>query len=138
MKTHRIFSSFVAAAAFAAAAFAGDPTGTWNWTTHSPAGDLETTLKLENKEGQLSGNYSNQFGDAKIAHGAIKDDVVTFEVVRNLGGSDYVVKYQGKLEGDTINGTIEAPNPDGGEPRKLEWHAKRAASEKAAEAKPKA
>ena len=121
----------------AAAALAADPTGTWKWTTRSPNGDIETTLKLESKDGKLAGAYSNQFGDTAISNASLQDDVIAFEVVRDLGGNKYVVKYHGKLEGDTIKGTIEAPGRDGGEALKLDWSAKRTPKEKADDAKPK-
>ena len=109
----------------AAVAFAADPTGTWKWATRSPNGDIETALKLESTDGKLSGAYSNQFGDTAISNIALQDDVITFDVVRDFGGKKYVVKYRGKLEGDTIKGTIEAPGHDGGEALKLDWNAKR-------------
>ena len=113
-------------------ALAADPTGTWKWTTHSPNGDIETTLKLESRDGKLAGAYSNQFGDAAISNQSFQDDVIAFDVVRDLGGNKFVVKYRGKLEGDTIKGTIEVPGPDGGDALKLDWNAKRTD-----EAKPK-
>jgi len=124
MKILRFLCSFLALAA-AAAAFAADPTGTWQWTTHSPNGDIETTLKLESKDGKLTGAYSNQFGDATISNVSFQEEVLAFEVVRDFGGGKFVVKYRGKLEGETIKGTLEAPSPDGGEPVKLDWNAKR-------------
>lgn len=115
--------------AFAGAAFAADPTGTWEWSTKSPNGDIPTTLKLERKNGKIAGAYSNQFGPAAISDASLEDDVITFEVVRDLGGQKYVVKYRGKIEGDTIKGTIEAPGHDGGEAVKLDWNAKRTSKE---------
>jgi hypothetical protein len=124
MKTLRLLCSFLALAA-AVSAFAADPTGTWKWTTRSPNGDIETTLKLESKDGKLAGAYSNQFGDAVISNVSFQEDVLAFDVVRELGGGKFVVKYNGKLEGDTIKGTLEAPGTDGGEPIKLDWNAKR-------------
>jgi hypothetical protein len=136
MKTLRIICLFFALGA-AAAALAADPTGTWKWTTRSPNGEIETMLKLESKDGKLAGAYSNQFGDTAISNASLKDDVIAFEVVRDLGGNKYVVKYRGKLEGDTIKGTIEAPGHDGGEALKLDWNAKRTPGEKADDAKPK-
>src|SRR4051812_46598590 len=105
MKTLRMLGLFFAFGS-AVAAFAADPTGTWKWTTHSPNGEIETTLKLEAKDGKLAGAYSNQFGDAAISNASIKGDVIAFEVVRDLGGNKYVVKYRGKLEGDTIKGNL--------------------------------
>lgn len=136
MKTLRIICLFFAVGAVAAA-LAADPTGTWKWTTRSPNGEIETTLKLELKDGKLAGAYSNQFGDTAISSGSFQDDVIAFDVVRNLSGNKYVVKYRGKLEGDTIKGTIEAPGHDGGEALKLDWNAKRTPREKADDAKPK-
>jgi hypothetical protein len=109
----------------AAVALAADPTGTWKWTTRSPNGDIETSLKLEVKDGKLTGAYSNQFGDTAISNPSFQDDMIAFDVVRDLGGKKYVVKYRGKLEGDTIKGTIEAPGHDGGNAVKLDWNAKR-------------
>jgi hypothetical protein len=124
MKTLRLLCSFLALAA-AASVLAADPTGTWQWTTQSPNGEIQTTLKLESKDGKLAGAYSNQFGDATISNVSFQDDVLAFEVVREFGGGRFVVKYRGKLAGDTIKGTLEAPGPDGGEPMKLDWNAQR-------------
>ena len=123
MKTLRLICSFLA---LATAALAADPAGTWQWATRSPNGDIPTTLKLESKDGQLAGAYSNQFGDTAISNATFQDDVLAFEVVRQFNGAKFVVKYRGKLEGDAIKGSIEAPGRDGGEPMKLEWNAKRA------------
>ncbi len=137
MKNIRRACSFFAAVALAAAAFAADPGGTWKWTTHSPNGDIDTTLKLDVKDGKVSGAYSNQFGDATISNASLHDDVIAFDVAREFGGNPFVVKYRGKIEGDTIKGTIETPRPDGGEAMKLDWNAKRA-NDKPAAAKPNA
>ena len=110
----------------ATAAFAADPTGTWQWASHSKAGDIPTTLTLASKDGHLSGAYSNQFGNTAISNPTLQADVITFDVVRNMGGKNYVVHYHGKIAGDTITGTIEAPGHDGGPGVKLDWTAKRA------------
>ena len=125
MKLVRLISSVLAFGALTVAALAADPTGTWKWTVQSPNGEIHTTLKLEMKDGKLAGEYSNQFGDTTIKNASFKDDVIAFDVVRNLNGSDFVVKYHGKLEGDTIKGTLEAPIPGGGDAMKLDRNAKR-------------
>jgi hypothetical protein len=137
MKAVRLICLFIAVSA-TAAAFAADPTGTWKWTTRSPNGGIETSLKLESQDGKLVGAYSNQFGDTAISNASFQDDVIAFDVVRSFGGNKYVVKYHGKLEGDTIKGTIEAPGHDGGKALKLDWNATRTPAEKADVAKPKA
>jgi hypothetical protein len=123
MKTLRLLCSFLALAV-AASALAADPTGTWKWTVQSPNGELETTLKLESKDGKLAGAYSNQFGDTAISNVSFQDDALAFDVVREFDGNKFVIKYRGKLEGDTIKGTLEAAVP-GGEPFKADWNAKR-------------
>lgn len=136
MKTIRVIC-LLFAVALAPAAFGADPTGTWGWSTSSPDGDIPTTLRLELKNSKIAGAYSNRFGDTAISNASLRDDVITFDVVRDLGGKKYVVKYHGKIEGDTIKGTIEAPGHDGGEALKLDWNAKRTMREKAGDAKPK-
>ena len=107
------------------------------WSTKSPNGEIPTTLKLETQDGKLAGAYSNQFGDTAISNASLQDGVISFEVVRDFGGQKYVVKYHGKMAGDTISGTIEAPGHDGGEAAKLDWNAKRTTKETSGDAKPK-
>src|SRR5262249_11788011 len=129
MKTFRLiallFAVAVAATAAAFAADPADPTGTWKWSTASPTGDIPTTLTLEWKNGKIAGSYSNQYGDTAISNASVQEGVILFEVIRNLSGRKYVVKYQGRIEGDTIKGTIESPGHDGGKALKLDWNAKR-------------
>ena len=132
MKTLPILCSLSAVATAGAA----DPAGTWKWSTSSPNGEIPTTLKLEWKDGKIAGAYGNQFGDTAISNASLQDDVIRFEVVRDLGGKKYVVKYQGQVEGDTIKGTIEAPGHDGGAGVTLDWIAKRTPTEKAGDSKP--
>ncbi len=126
MKTTRILS-FLLAIGAAATAWAADPAGTWKWTVQSPNGEIETTLKLEAKDGKLTGAYSNQFGDTTISATQFQEDVLSFDVVRDFGGNAFVLKYRGKLEGDAIKGTIETPDFGGGEALKLDWNAQRTA-----------
>jgi hypothetical protein len=111
------------------AALAADPSGIWKWTTHSGSTPIETTLKLELKDGKLAGAYANQFGETAISNATLRDDMIAFEVVRDLGGNKYVLKYHGKVAGDSIKGTIEAPGHDGSDTLKLDWDAKRTPSE---------
>jgi autotransporter translocation and assembly factor TamB len=129
MKTSRSFlAAFAACFLFAAAAFAGDPSGTWRWTVNTPNGDIETTLNLTLKDGQLSGTYSNSFGSVAISSATFKDDAIAFKVEREFDGNKFVLSYAGKLAGDAITGKIEVPGFGGGEGNKIDWNAKRAAS----------
>ena len=125
MKSFRCLCSLLAVSVLAAAAFAADPTGTWKWNVTTPNGEIETTLKLTSKDGKFAGTYSNSFGETAVSNVSLKEDVIAFDVERDFGGNKFVLKYRGKLDGDAIKGTIDAPGFDGGEARKLEWNAKR-------------
>lgn len=130
MKLIRSLAAACAALFLFASLFAADgsPAGTWKWTIETPNGDsIEASARLElDGDGKLSGTYESPFGAAKISDGSFKDDTVAFAVEREFDGNKFTVKYTGKLEGDAINGTIELPGFDGGEPTKMPWRAKRA------------
>lgn len=109
------------------ALFAADPNGTWKWSTPGRDGQTrESTLKLETKEGKITGVLAGMRGETPVTDVVVKDDTIDFSVTREMGGNKWTSKYHGKIEGDTIKGTIEMPGRDGGEPRKLEWNATRA------------
>ena len=135
MKTPRLLAAAFAAGLLTATALAADPTGTWKWTVSTPNGDLETTLTLALKDGALTGTYSNSFGNTAISNTSLKDAAIAFDVQREFDGNKFILKYQGKLDGDTIKGTIEVPGMDGGEPRKVDWNAKRIGAAAAPSAK---
>ena len=127
MKTSRKFgAAFFAACFLALAAFAGDPTGVWKWSTPGRDGQsFDSTLKLDLKDGKLTGTLTGRMGETPISAATFQDDAVAFSVEREFNGNKFTVKYTGKLEGDTIKGASEFPRPDG-ETVKREWLAKRA------------
>ena len=125
MNALRIVRSLLAMALLTGAAFAADATGTWKWQITTPNGTMDTALKLAMKDGKLAGIYQNQFGETPVKDVTFKDDVLAFAVDREFGGNKFTIKLRGKVEGDTIKGEIEMPGFDGGEPRKMEWNAKR-------------
>jgi hypothetical protein len=53
------------------------------------------------------------------------DETVTFSVDREIGGSKFTIKYNGKLEGDALKGSVELPDLGGGGPSKTDWNAAR-------------
>ena len=123
----RLLRLLLAVTFTAAAALAADAVGTWKWQIAGPNGDIETTLKLAAKEGNLGGTYANQFGETTIKDVSFKDDVLAFAVDREIGGNKFTLKFRGKVEGDAIKGEIDMPDfGGGGGTRKLEWNAKRA------------
>ena len=130
MKNLRFLLAACAACLLSAAALASDPTGTWKWTFSGPNGDIVTSAKLVAKDGQITGTYTNSFGDGSISSGTVKDSDISFKVEREINGSKFVIQYLGKQDGDTIKGTAEISGMQGGEANKLEWTAKREAAAK--------
>ena len=133
MKPLRYLFAAFAAFSLSAAVFAADPTGTWKWTQPG-RGDrpaIEQTLKLELKDGQLTGTvlgFETPMGkvpDTAIGDATFKDDAVAFSITREFNGNKRVSKYQGKLEGDTLKGSVERPGRDG-DIQKNDWTATRA------------
>lgn len=144
----RSVAAFAALCLFAAAAFAADPSGTWKWTQQGRGGrgggggggggggagggtPREVTLTLAMKDGKLTGKVASPGRDGnvmetEISNASVSGDNIAFNVEREFNGNKFVMKYTGKIQGDTLTGQIESPGRDGGEAMKREWTAKRA------------
>lgn len=101
------------------------PTGTWKWTPAAGGGGKgtprEMTLKLKLDGDKLTGSIpgrNNQ--ETNIEEGTFKNGEVSFKITRERNGNKIVTTYKGKVDGDTIKGTIDRGQ---GEPTK--WEAKR-------------
>ncbi len=112
----------------AARAADADPSGKWTWSGITGQGSPTTiTAQLTLKDGALSGTADH--GDAKIALTTLsfKDGVVAFSVSREIhGGMIFEEKYSGKLDSDSITGTVTRPTPPAGEIAAAPWKAVRA------------
>ncbi len=127
--------AFVAVAGVALAA--DDPTGTWKWTMTGGGGKggkggggqgREVTLKLKLDGDKLTGAMVGRNDtETPIADASYKDGKISFSVTREFGGNTMTTKYSGTLSGDTITGKVEMPARGGGEPRTMDWTAKRSA-----------
>jgi len=126
MKTLRTLALAPLALLAASAALAGDPTGSWDWTVSTPNGDIAISATFDHKDGKLTGSYKSPFGESPISDGSFKDDAIAFSVEREFDGNKFTIKYQGKLDGDSITGSLELPGFGGGEPMKMDWNATRA------------
>lgn len=82
------------------------PAGTWKVKAKLGKRDVEQTLKLELKDGKVTGTMSaGKGGDAKIEDGTFKDGTLKFSTTRERGEVKIVTKYEAKITGDTIKGT---------------------------------
>src|ERR1043165_1937580 len=134
MKSYgKFLAATFAACFFAIAAFAADasPAGTWKWMQAGRNGGQgsERKVKLEMKDGKLAGKmlaYESPRGttpEMDISDASFKDGVVAFSIKREFNGNAFVIKYSGKLDGDTIKGSSEVNF--NGDPVKTDWEAKR-------------
>jgi hypothetical protein len=101
-----------------------DATGTWKYSITFNDQTRETTIKLKQEGEKLTGTITGRDGtESPIDEGTVKDGVVAFGVTRERDGQKFTVKYNGKLDGDTIKGTLEFSFGD--QARKVDWEAKR-------------
>lgn len=101
-----------------------DPTGTWKWEVEFNGQKREQTLKLELKDGKLTGAMLGRDNmETKISDATFKDGEVAFTVVRERNDMKFVTKYKGKITGDEFKCTSETER--NGETMKREFVAKR-------------
>lgn len=130
MKTIRhLVTTCLALCATTLAAFAADPSGNWKFQAEGPKGrDVEATLTLKLQDNRLFGFVDNRAGKVDITDATFADDQVSFTVVRKIGRllrkQTFTTRYSGKLEGDTIKGTIQVTGRDK-KSTSLPWQAQR-------------
>ena len=113
----------------AVAADKDDPTGTWKYKVKFGEKEFDATVKLELKDGKLTGSmpgFGKNAKDTPIEDAKFKDGEVSFSVTRMRKDQKTVTKYTGKVSGDTIKGSVTRPDADGKE-TKTDWEAKREA-----------
>jgi hypothetical protein len=102
----------------------GDPSGTWTWTVNNPNGQsFESTATFKREGDKVTGTVTGRRGDTAISDGQLKDGTLTFTVMREREGRKMVSKFQGKVEGNAIKGTMTMDRGDGAQSRP--WEAKR-------------
>ena len=135
MKSLRILAAtFVASCLMTAAAFAADPSGSWKWSQAGRQGGQpqEITAKLVLKDGKLTGTVlqpgrgGGEPTPLEITDASFKGDAIAFSTVREFNGNKITTKYEGKLDGDNIKGTMERGGFNGGEATKSDWAASKA------------
>ncbi len=118
-----LFIVCISAPAFAAAT--PSTAGTWKWSVAPQNGDpFEAKLTLKQEGNTLTGVMIGRNNtETAIQAGKISGNEITFTVTRERGGQQFTQKYQGKITGDAIKGTIAR---EGQDPR--DWEAKREAA----------
>ncbi len=118
--------AFVGLVSVARAEDKAGPTGTWKWTVKFGDNELNFTLKLKAEGDKLTGTMSGprEGTESKIEDGTYKNGEVAFKVTRERNGQKFVIKYKGKVSGDTITGKSEFER--NGETMSRDWKAERA------------
>ena len=115
----------------AKAADASSVAGKWKSTTTVNGNERTTTFTFKVDGDKITGTVSGggrggaAATETDISEATFKDGTLSFEVTRERNGNKFTTKYSGKLDGDTIKGTIERPGRNGGDPVKTDWEAKR-------------
>lgn len=82
--------------------------GRWMLNVNSPNGAVESTLSLTQAGDSLTGEIQTPFGPASISSGRIDGNNVTFTYTLNVQGQQMEITTRGKIEGNSISGTMEA------------------------------
>jgi hypothetical protein len=96
--------------------------GRWDLTVHGPQGDYSSWLEVRRSGRSLVGSFVGQFGSARpISRVEFEDGRVRFALPPQFEDRKDDLRFEGRLEGDTIQG--ETTDDKG---RRLEWTARRA------------
>jgi hypothetical protein len=116
MKRALVFAIvIVAVLAAAGAAFAQDKpketpkidiSGTWDFAVESPQGTMNLTSTFKQDGEKLTGIQSSQMGEMAL-EGTIKGADIAFAIVLDMQGQQMTITYTGKVDGETMSGTIE-------------------------------
>lgn len=111
-----------------------DLTGTWKSSSTNQDGQVrESVFKLKAEGEKVTGTVSGRNNDTAIEEGKIKGQEVSFQVTREFNGNKMVIKYSGKVSGDTLTGKSESERD--GQTRSRDWIAKREVAAKTEPAK---
>ena len=96
----------------------------WRFPGAMHAAPIEGVLKLKQEGDKLTGSLSREGAERPIEQGKVVGDEIVFQVVWYRAGQPNPTQYKGKINGDTIKGTIISSWS--GQTRTIDWNAKRA------------
>ena len=122
----RLFGMLALLGVFAFVAAAADVTGKWTAEMQGRGGNAQqVTINLKADGGTLTGSLANARGETPISDGKVDGNKVSFNVKRNFNGNEFVQKFKGTMDGDTLKLTMTMTGQDGQE-RNVDVTAKRA------------
>jgi len=83
-----------------------DVTGTWDSTAESPQGAISSVATYKQEGEKLTGTHVGQMGEVQLK-GTVKGNEIAYTITVDAQGQQFTLTYAGKIEGDTITGTVE-------------------------------
>ena len=115
----RVALILIALSAFFASG--ADVSGTWKATAETGNGTMERTFVFKVEGTKLTGETtSSMMGKSTIADGKIEGDDLSFTITVKFQDNEMKLNYKGKVSGDQIKMTVDAPNG-----MSFEWNAKK-------------
>jgi hypothetical protein len=114
--------SLLLSAALVTAAQKTSVAGAWDASMNTPGGARPFGLMFKVDGEKLTGTVKRNDGEIPL-QGTIKGSDISFSYTINYNGHDLVLGFTGKVDGDTIKGSVDFGG-NGGD----EWSAKRAAA----------
>ena len=121
-----IASAFLLAALVAVPASAQDLTGTWQIATEGPRGSQQMTLQLVQDGTELVGEVTITGGRGgrggpggggprtlEISDGVVDGSGFAFSYSMNARGNPISIRFEGTVDGDSMEGTIQGPRGGG-------------------------
>ena len=96
-------------------------TGKWNLTSSTPRGERTRVAEFTQNGEALTVITEGRDGAKVEAKGTVKGDEIEWMMHRETSGGTFEVTYKGKIEGNTMKGTVQYGDRGSGE-----WTAKRA------------
>ncbi len=87
--------------------------GTWEWTTSGPQGKEAYRLELEQTFQEVAGTFSDSSGSMPLEDAMLVGERLEFRVERNVGGRYESVRYEARVQDNTmeiaaVGGTADA------------------------------
>ncbi|MGD8535969.1 MAG: hypothetical protein PVF66_08980 [Candidatus Aminicenantes bacterium] len=103
-------------------ALQADVAGDWEMTSEGRQGPVTRTFTIEQDGEKITVTMPGMRGQGEVkAEGTIKGNDIEWSITRQgRGGGEFTITYKGKVEGDTMSGTVQM-----GDFGSREWTAKK-------------
>lgn len=96
-----------------------DVTGAWELTFQGMDAPMTIAATYKQEGEKLTGTQAGMMGEEKL-EGTVKGNEINYAIKVDMGGQEMAITFTGKVEGDTITGTMSFGDMGG-----MPWTAKR-------------